>query len=59
VKQVVIHPGEVNIIKKHYIDSRWVATHADSAEVFVWNLDKHKHIPSSKENIPANTPELM
>ena len=59
VKQVIIHPGDINVIKRSNIDPKWIATHSDSPFVYVWNLDKHMHVPHSKENIPAESPELM
>ena len=58
VKQVLVHPGEINCIKKSNIDPKWIATHSDSPNVYIWNLDKHTYVPSSKENIPADLPEL-
>eukprot|EP01017_Pseudomicrothorax_dubius_P010766 TRINITY_DN13890_c0_g1_i1.p1 TRINITY_DN13890_c0_g1~~TRINITY_DN13890_c0_g1_i1.p1 ORF type:complete len:270 (-),score=32.75 TRINITY_DN13890_c0_g1_i1:357-1166(-) len=59
VKQVIIHPGEVNILKRNHNDARWIATHSDSPNVFIWNVDRHKYVPQSKESIPANSPDLI
>lgn len=58
VKQIVIHPGEINVVKKSFLDPKWIATHTDSSTVFVWNLDKHLYVPNKKENLTADTPEL-
>jgi hypothetical protein len=53
-----VHPGEVNTIRVSHNDPKWIATHSDSKNVYVWNLEKYKYVPGSKENIPANTPDI-
>jgi len=58
VKQILVHPGEINVVKKSYQDPKWIATHTDSSTVYVWNLDKHMNVPNKKENLTADLPEL-
>lgn len=45
-------------MRKSYVDEKWICTHTDSTTVFVWNLEKHNHVPSKKENLTAETPDL-
>ncbi|KAG6489282.1 hypothetical protein ZIOFF_050551 [Zingiber officinale] len=37
--KTIVHPGEVNRIREFPQNSRIVATHTDSPEVFIWDVD--------------------
>ena len=59
VKQIIVHPGDTNIMKKSFVNPKWVATKTDNNLVYIWNLDKHKYIPSFRENnIHADVPDI-
>ena len=41
VKQMIIHPGDPNVIKKCYINNKLLATKTDQNNVLIWDIDKH------------------
>lgn len=49
VKQLIVNPGDPTVIKKCNLDSKWISTKSDSQNVYIWDLDKHKHNPTMKD----------
>lgn len=59
VKQIIVHPGDANIMKKSYLNPKWISTKTDNNRIFIWDLDKHKSLPPIKENdTHAHIPDL-
>ena len=64
--KTIFHPGEVNRIRELPQDSNIVATHSDSPQVYVWNVDtqpgrqvnekgKGPSVPNTPDLVPPST----
>ena len=58
IKKVIVHPGDANILKPSYLDPNWILTKSDTSACYLWNVERHKYTPASKENIYADPPEI-
>jgi hypothetical protein len=58
IKKIIIHPGDASILKPSYLDPNWLLTKSDSSSCYLWNIERHKFIPSNKENIYADPPDI-
>ncbi|EGR27180.1 WD repeat protein [Ichthyophthirius multifiliis] len=58
IKQIIIHPGDANIMKKCLLNNKIIATKNDSGFIFIWDLDKHKNQPQFNNTKYANIPEI-
>ncbi|KRX07074.1 WD40-repeat-containing domain [Pseudocohnilembus persalinus] len=58
VKQIIIHPGDANIMKKCPKNQKMLATKNDNNQIFIWDLDKHKVNSNTKDNYVANQPDI-
>ena len=55
VKQVIIHPGDINVIKRSNIDPNGLPLIRIAPLYTFGILIRHMHVPHSKENIPAES----
>lgn len=60
VKSVIIHPGDANVIRNCVQSTRLVATKNDYGGIYIWDVLKHKGVPTSgfREGCHASLPEL-
>lgn len=56
--KAIIHPGEVNRIRELPQNSKIVATHTDSPEVYIWNTDTQPNRASAAGAQPSR-PDLV
>ncbi len=55
VKHVIMHPGEVNVIRSSPSNRKILATKNDHNGVFIWTPEKHKISAANYPHVPDMT----
>ena len=43
VQKIIIHPGEINCLKGWAKNPKIIATHSDTKNVYVWDMQQQKN----------------